>query len=60
MYQSRMEIRVECNTPPITIINARMKTLMPMSCKTMSLGLGKVNKTYFYLENMYGVYMIKV
>jgi hypothetical protein len=54
-----MEIRVECNTPPITIINARMKALMPISCKTMSLRLGKVSKMYFY-KNKYGVDLIKV
>jgi hypothetical protein len=60
MYQSRMEIKVECNFPPKTIINARMKALMPMSCKTLSLRLAKVSKTYFYLENKYGVDLIKV
>jgi hypothetical protein len=60
MYQSRMEIKVERNTPPIKIINAIMKALMPMSCRTMNLGLGKVNKTYFYLVNKYRVDMIKM
>jgi hypothetical protein len=27
MYQSRMENRVECNTPPIIIINLEMKII---------------------------------
>ncbi len=25
MYQSKMEIKIECNIPPIIVINARMK-----------------------------------
>jgi hypothetical protein len=32
---------------------------MPMYCKTMSLKLGKVGKTWFYLENMFEVKMCK-
>ncbi len=33
---------------------------MPISCKLMNIGLSKIGKSYFYLENKYGVGMIKV
>jgi len=31
-----------------------------MSCKLMNIRLGKIDKSYFYLENKYRVGMIKV
>ncbi len=31
-----------------------------MFCKLMNIRLGKIGKSYFYLENKYGVDMIKV
>jgi hypothetical protein len=62
MYQSRMEIKVKHNTPLIIIINARMKASTSANVLQHNeyMVKSKVGKMYFYLNNGYGVDMIKV
>lgn len=62
MYQSRMEIKVKHNTPLIIIINARMKASTSANVLQHNeyMVKSKVGKMYFYLNNEYGVDMIKV
>jgi hypothetical protein len=57
-----MEIKVKHNIPFITIINARMKVSTNANVLQHNeyMVKSKVGKMYFYLNNMYGVDMMKV
>jgi len=57
-----MEIKVKHNTPLIIIINARMKASTSANVLQHNeyMVKSKVGKMYFYLNNGYGVDMIKV